>query len=116
MRSGPTSRGPASRLSSRCASRLSGCATNSPRITPEARAIATDAAVMIAEVRQRFHDDHFAHLKKGGRKLNVITTSDGHDKPAVHEIEEARPEPKATRKPSSRERLRELRRQLKEKE
>ena len=77
---------------------------------------AEDAAVMIAEVRQRFHDDHFAHLKKGGRKLNVITTSDGHDKPAVHEIEEARPEPKATRKPSSRERLRDLRRQLREKQ
>ena len=33
--SGPTSRGPASRFSSRRASRLSGCATYSPRITPE---------------------------------------------------------------------------------
>ena len=34
-RSGPTRRGPASRLSTRRASRLSGCATYSPRITPD---------------------------------------------------------------------------------
>ncbi len=47
-RNGPTSRGPASRLSSRRASRLMGCARYSPRITPAARASATDAAVTMA--------------------------------------------------------------------
>ena len=47
-RSGPTRRGPASRLSSRRASRLSGWATYSPRITPDDSAIATEAAVISA--------------------------------------------------------------------
>ena len=47
-RNGPTRRGPASRLSSRRASRLIGCARYSPRITPAASASATDAAVTMA--------------------------------------------------------------------
>ena len=46
--SGPTNRGPASRVSNLLASRFSGCATHSPRITPAASAIATEAAVIIA--------------------------------------------------------------------
>ena len=49
-RNGPTRRGPASRLSSLRASRLSGWATYSPRITPEASAIATEIAVISARM------------------------------------------------------------------
>ena len=49
-RNGPTRRGPASRFSSRRASRLSGWATYSPRITPDASAIATEIAVISARM------------------------------------------------------------------
>lgn len=66
-----------------------------------------DAAVMIAEIRRRFHDDHFAHPKKGGRKLNIITTSCASEGPTFHAIEDPRPDPEPE-KLSLRERWRRL--------